>query len=352
MKLGRERRDGQQTCRHWFSASDGCAVLSFFPSTPTISLQTNKNPQLPNSRVLLKLSGEALAGEAGTGVDPLVLSSVAEDIAAAVRAGVEVAVVVGGGNYYRGEAAASSSGSSVDRATGDYVGMLATVMNALLLQGALERAGVATRVQTAIEMRQIAEPYIRRRAMRHLERGRVVIFGAGTGNPFFTTDSAAALRAAEVGADALLKATKVDGVFDRDPGGADGAAAVLLRSLSFADVASRKLAVMDGTAVTLAAENGIDCVVFNMRRPGHVERALLGDPSIGTSISNGAAPSPPSSSSAAAEGGGGGDGSPRSSPPSSASRELLRTPTVTKGAAWRGGVGVQSDSDEGPSVGC
>ena len=321
---------------------------------PPVPPPPNSSPFLYPSRVLLKLSGEALAGDAGTGVDPSVLAAVASDVAAAVRAGVEVAVVVGGGNYYRGAAAASSSThqSSVDRATGDYVGMLATVMNALLLQGALERAGVATRVQTAIEMRQIAEPYIRRRAMRHLERGRVVIFGAGTGNPFFTTDSAAALRAAEVGADALLKATKVDGVFDRDPGGADGAAAVLLRSLSFADVASRKLAVMDGTAVTLAAENGIDCVVFNMRRPGHVERALLGDPSIGTSISNGAAPSPPSSSSAAAEGGGGGDGSPRSSPPSSASRELLRTPTVTKGAAWRGGVGVQSDSDEGPSVGC
>lgn len=329
----------------------GC--LLFF-SQPRPSLAKKKHVTT-RSRVLLKLSGEALAGDAGTGVDPTILASVAADVAAAVRAGVEVAVVVGGGNYYRGAAAASSTThqSSVDRATGDYVGMLATVMNALLLQGALERAGVATRVQTAIEMRQIAEPYIRRRAMRHLERGRVVIFGAGTGNPFFTTDSAAALRAAEVGADALLKATKVDGVFDRDPSGADGTAAVLLRSLSYSDVASRKLAVMDGTAVTLAAENGIDCVVFNMRRPGHVERALLGDPNIGTSISNGSASASSSSSSSAAAGAGGsGDGSPRSPSPAAA-RELLRAPTVTKGgAAWRGGVGVQSDGDEGPSVGC
>ena len=349
---------------HAIRLPDGCFGLLFFflsfqprPAriltrekqfcSPTLSRSTS------HSRVLLKLSGEALAGDAGTGVDPSVLASVAADVAAAVRAGVEVAVVVGGGNYYRGAEAASSKKhqSSVDRATGDYVGMLATVMNALLLQGALERAGVATRVQTAIEMRQIAEPYIRRRAMRHLERGRVVIFGAGTGNPFFTTDSAAALRAAEVGADALLKATKVDGVFDRDPSGADGAGAVLLRSLSYADVASKKLAVMDGTAVTLAAENGIDCVVFNMRRPGHVERALLGDPSIGTSISNGDVVSSSSSSSSSSSTDGGSPSSPSNS--AAAARELMRAPTVTKGgAAWRGGVGVESDSDEGPSVGC
>lgn len=324
---------------------DGCSrslFLSLQPQQLKKKKDASHSPTLPPSRVLLKLSGEALAGEAGTGVDPSVLASVAADIAAAVTAGVEVAVVVGGGNYFRGaEAAASTTHqSSVDRATGDYVGMLATVMNALLLQGALERAGVATRVQTAIEMRQIAEPYIRRRAMRHLERGRVVIFGAGTGNPFFTTDSAAALRAAEVGADALLRATKVDGVFDRDPGGADGAEAVLLRSLSFADVMSKKLAVMDGTAFTLAAENGIDCVVFNMRRKGHVERALLGDPSIGTSISSSAEDKSPSSSSQGTKAA------------SSAARELLRTPTVTKGVAWRGGAGVESDSDEGPSIGC
>ena len=174
-----------------------------------------------------------------------------------------------------------------------------------------------------------------------------MIFGAGTGNPFFTTDSAAALRAAEVGADALLKATKVDGVFDRDPTGADGAGAVLLRSLSFADVAAKKLAVMDGTAVTLAAENGIDCVVFNMRRPGHVERALLGDPSIGTSISNDDESETSSSSSSSPS-------QPRATPAErSAARELLRVPTVSSkgGAAWRGGVGVESDSD-GPNVGC
>ena len=165
------------------------------------------------------------------------------------------------------------------------------------------------------------------------------------------TPERSALRAAEVGADALLKATKVDGVFDRDPSGADGAGAVLLRSLSYADVASKKLAVMDGTAVTLAAENGIDCVVFNMRRPGHVERALLGDPSIGTSISNGDVVSSSSSSSSSSSTDGGSPSSPSNS--AAAARELMRAPTVTKGgAAWRGGVGVESDSDEGPSVGC
>lgn len=340
---------------------DGCslAVPFFFnPYQPAPSKKANKTSstflQSLTSRVLLKLSGEALAGEAGTGVDPSVLASVAADIAAAVSRGVEVAVVVGGGNYYRGAEAAAPTAthqSSVDRATGDYVGMLATVMNALLLQGALERAGVATRVQTAIEMRQIAEPYIRRRAMRHLERGRVVIFGAGTGNPFFTTDSAAALRAAEVGADALLKATKVDGVFDRDPSGADGAGAVLLRSLSFADVTSKRLAVMDGTAFTLAAENGIDCVVFNMRRKGHVERALLGDPSIGTSITSGGCSSTEEKNGAASSSSSSSP-SQRATTTKAAARELLRAPTVTKGVAWRGGAGVESDSDEGPSVGC
>lgn len=203
----------------------------------------------------------------------------AADIAAAVARGVEVAVVVGGGNYFRG---ADASAAGVDRAAGDYVGMLATVMNALLLQGALEAAGVPARVQTAIEMRQVAEPYIRRRAMRHLERGRVVVFGAGTGNPFFTTDTAAVLRAAEVGADALLKATKVDGVYDADP--AKHASASLLHALTIDDVVSRKLAFMDGTAATLAADNGIDCVVFNMTRRGNVARALLGDGSVGTRV--------------------------------------------------------------------
>lgn len=211
-------------------------------------------------------------------MDASILAAVAVDIATAVERGVEVAIVVGGGNYFRGADAAAA----VDRATGDYVGMLATVMNALLLQGALEAAGVPARVQTAIEMRQVAEPYIRRRAMRHLERGRVVVFGAGTGNPFFTTDTAAVLRAAEVGADALLKATKVDGVYDADP--ALHASASLLPALTIDDVVTRKLAFMDGTAATLAADNGIDCVVFNMTTAGHVVGALLGDASVGTRV--------------------------------------------------------------------
>lgn len=196
--------------------------------------------------------------------------------------------------------------------------MLATVMNALLLQGALESAGAATRVQTAIEMRQIAEPYIRRRAMRHLERGRVVVFGAGTGNPFFTTDTAAVLRAAEVGADALLKATKVDGVYSADP--ATDARAALLPSVTLDDVVARKLAFMDGTAATLASDNGLECVVFNMRRPGHVARALLGDPAVGTRVTAGNAAGPP---------------------PSPAPRA----------AAGRGGVHGPGDG-AGPGVGC
>ena len=193
--------------------------------------------------------------------------------------------------------------------------MLATVMNAVLLQGALEREGVPTRVQTAIEMRQVAEPYIRRRAMRHLERGRVVIFGAGTGNPFFTTDTAAALRAAEIGADAVLKATKVDGVYDRDPSAAGPGEAILLGSVSYAEVRAARLAVMDETASTLADDNGIAAVVFNMLTPGHVTRALCGEAGVGTAVT-----------STNGNGGGGGGG--------------------------RGGAGVAAVGTEGPAVGC
>jgi uridylate kinase len=236
---------------------------------------------LPYKRVMLKVSGEALAGASGAGVDPDVLRAIARQVAAAAAEGVQVAIVVGGGNFFRG----GDAWAGLERASADYVGMLATVMNAVCLQSALEAAGVATRVQTAIEMRQVAEPYIRRRAIRHLERGRVVIFGAGTGNPFFTTDTAAALRAAEIGADAFFKATKVDGVYDCDP--AKNPSAKLHKSLSFREVMLADLAVMDETALTLCKENKIPVVVFNLGTPGNVLRALTGDGEVGTRIGGG-----------------------------------------------------------------
>ena len=227
---------------------------------------------------MLKVSGEALEGTHDFGIDPAVLKSVAREVAAAAREGVEIAIVVGGGNFFRGV----NRWDGMERATADYVGMLATVMNAMCLQSALEAEGVATRVQTAIEMQEIAEPYIRRRAIRHLERGRVVIFGAGTGNPFFTTDTAAALRAAEIGADAFFKATKVDGVYDADP--MKNPDAKLHRHLSFRDVMMNNLDVMDGTAITLCKENNIPVVVFNLMSPGNIVEALMGNPQIGTFI--------------------------------------------------------------------
>ncbi|EFN58166.1 hypothetical protein CHLNCDRAFT_141978 [Chlorella variabilis] len=234
--------------------------------------------KLKYSRVMLKVSGEALEGAQGFGIDPAVLQTIASEVAAAASEGVQIAIVVGGGNFFRGV----DRWAGLDRATADYVGMLATVMNAICLQSALEALGVQTRVQTAIEMQEIAEPYIRRRAIRHLEHGRVVIFGAGTGNPFFTTDTAAALRAAEINADAFFKATKVDGVYDSDP--ATNPAAVLHRRLSFRDVLERELHVMDETAITLCKENDIPVVVFNLTKPGNVLRAILGDQEVGTSI--------------------------------------------------------------------
>lgn len=227
---------------------------------------------------MLKVSGEALEGSKDFGIDPAVLQSVAREVAAAAREGVEIAIVVGGGNFFRGV----TRWDGLERATADYVGMLATVMNAICLQSALEAEGVATRVQTAIEMQEVAEPYIRRRAIRHLERGRVVIFGAGTGNPFFTTDTAAALRAAEIGADAFFKATKVDGVYDADP--MKNPDAKLHRHLSFREVMVNNLEVMDGTAITLCKENSIPVVVFNLMRPGNILEALMGNPQIGTCI--------------------------------------------------------------------
>ncbi|MDR3685670.1 MAG: UMP kinase, partial [Coriobacteriia bacterium] len=212
-------------------------------------------------RVLLKLSGEALMGDVGYGIDPKVLDSLAEQVGRVRAGGVEIAIVVGGGNIFRGLAA---SAKGMDRAQGDYIGMLATVMNSLALQEALERHGVFTRVMSAIEMQAIAEPYIRRRAIRHMEKGRVVIFAAGTGNPYFTTDTAAALRAVEIGASVLLKATKVDGVYEADPVTHPGARRYT--ELTFADVLAERLAVLDTTAVSLCMENDLPIIVFDLNR--------------------------------------------------------------------------------------
>ena len=229
-------------------------------------------------RVLLKLSGEALMGDRGYGIDPAVIDSLAVQIKSVVDKGHELAIVVGGGNIFRGLAA---SANGMDRATGDYMGMLATVMNALAIQDGLERAGVATRVQSAISMRQVAEPYIRRVAERHLEKGRVVIFGGGTGNPYFTTDTTAALRACEIGAQCVMKATNVDGVYDSDPKKHDDA--VKYDELTYIDVLNKGLRVMDSTAVTLCMENELPILVFNMHKEGNVLKALEGEP-VGTIV--------------------------------------------------------------------
>eukprot|EP00898_Chlorokybus_atmophyticus_P000442 jgi/Chlat1/1399/Chrsp12S00100 len=228
---------------------------------------------------MLKISGEALKGDKPSGIDEQVALSIAREVAVAVDEGVQVAIVVGGGNFFRG---ASFSGEyGLDRSSADYIGMLATVMNAIGLQAALESCGVVTRVQTAITMQEIAEPYIRRRAIRHLEKGRVVIFGAGTGNPFFTTDTAAALRAAEIDAEVFFKATQVDGVYTADP--RKNQDAIMFRELSYRRVALDALNVMDTTAITLCEENHIPVVVFNLQVPGNITRALRGE-RIGTHI--------------------------------------------------------------------
>lgn len=229
-------------------------------------------------RVLLKLSGEALIGDAGYGIDPEVLASLSRQIRAVREGGVEIAIVVGGGNIFRGLAAASSG---MDRAQADYIGMLATVMNSLALQEALERHGVFTRVMSAIEMQSVAEPYIRRRAVRHLEKGRVVIFAAGTGNPYFTTDTTAALRALEVGAQCIMKATKVDGVYDADP--KTNPNAKKFDELPYIEVLNRGLQVMDSTAISLAMDNNLPILVFNMEQDGNIERALRGE-AVGTMV--------------------------------------------------------------------
>jgi len=224
-------------------------------------------------RVLLKLSGEALMGSHTYGIDPAVATQIARDIAEIQSMGVETAIVIGGGNIFRGVAA---SARGMDRATADYMGMLATVINALALQDALEQQGVNTRVVTAIEMRAVAEPFIRRRAIRHLEKGRVVVFGAGTGNPYFSTDTAAALRAMEIKADVILKATKVDGIYDADPMVKPNA--TRFEQISYLQVLEQGLKVMDATAISLCMDNRLPIVVFNLRTAGNIKRAISGEP--------------------------------------------------------------------------
>ena len=229
-------------------------------------------------RILLKLSGEALAGQQGYGIDPDIIRGIAREIREVVELGLEIAIVIGGGNIFRGVAASSMG---MDRASADYMGMLATVMNSLALQDALEKAGVITRVQSAIEMQEIAEPYIRRRAVRHLEKGRVVIFGAGTGNPFFTTDTAASLRAVEIGAEIILKATKVDGVYNTDPNKDKNA--VKYDQLTYLDVLKQGLQVMDSTATSLCMDNNLPIIVFDLTTTGNIKRVVCGE-KIGTLV--------------------------------------------------------------------
>ena len=232
-------------------------------------------------RIVLKLSGEALAGSQGYGIDPQMLVRMAAEIREVTTLGVQVAIVIGGGNIFRGIAA---SAGGMDRATADYMGMLATVINALALQDALEKAGLQTRVLSAIEMRAVAEPYIRRRAIRHLEKGRIVIFAAGTGNPFFTTDTAGALRAVEIGADAIIKATKVDGIYSADP--QRDAQAQRLARVTYIDVLNRGLQVMDSAAISLCMDNKLPIIVFDLTRSGNIKRIVLGEP-VGSIVSSG-----------------------------------------------------------------
>ncbi|HPW56147.1 MAG: UMP kinase [Thermoanaerobaculaceae bacterium] len=239
------------------------------------------SPQPAYRRVLLKLSGEVLMGSRPFGIAPDTLPTLATEVAEVRQLGVEVAIVIGGGNIIRGIAATEQG---LDRITGDYMGMLATIINALALQDALEQRGCFTRVMTALELRAVAEPFIRRRAIRHLEKGRVVIFAAGTGNPFFTTDSAAALRAAEIQADALLKGTKVDGLYNADP--ARDAQAVLLRTASYQLMLENSLGVMDAAAVSLCQNSAIPIRIFNIRVPGNIRRVIVGD-DIGSTITAG-----------------------------------------------------------------
>ncbi|MFH1539362.1 MAG: UMP kinase [bacterium] len=229
-------------------------------------------------RILLKISGEGLGGKKGFGLDQNALAAYSKEIKEVRELGVEVAIVVGGGNIFRG---LSGAASGMERAAGDYMGMLATVINGLALQNSLENIGVYTRLMTAFEMREVAEPYIRRRAIRHLEKGRVVIFGAGTGNPYFTTDTAAALRAVEVGMDAILKATRVDGVYDSDP--LKNPKAKMFKEITYMEALEKRLKVMDPTSLTMCMENHIPIIVFNFTRHGNLKRVVLGE-KVGTLV--------------------------------------------------------------------
>ncbi|MCL5953041.1 MAG: UMP kinase [Nitrospirae bacterium] len=232
-------------------------------------------------RVLLKLSGEALMGDLSFGIDPTVLDRIAREIQAVAAAGVELGVVIGGGNFFRG---LSGISQGIDRASADYMGMLSTILNALALQSVLEKKGVSTRVLTALEMRALAEPYIRRRAMRHLEKGRVIIFAGGTGNPYFTTDTAAALRAMEIGAEVVLKATKVDGIYSDDPRKNQNAERFV--ELTYLEVLEKKLKVMDSTAVSLCMDNNLPIIVFDLYAPDNIVRVVRGEP-VGTLVRQG-----------------------------------------------------------------
>ena len=229
-------------------------------------------------RILLKLSGEVLVGKLDSGIDFEAVSAIAAEIRDVVSLGVQLGIVIGGGNIFRG---LTASAEGMERTSADYMGMLATVINSLALQSALERAGVHTRVQTAIEMREVAEPFIQRRAVRHLEKGRVVIFAAGTGNPYFTTDTAATLRAVEIKADIILKATKVDGVYDRDP--VQYPDAIMYDKISYTDVLTKNLKVMDATAISLCRDNGLRLSIFNLQKAGNIKRIICGE-NVGTIV--------------------------------------------------------------------
>ena len=241
-----------------------------------LSMSGKEGPRY--ERILLKLSGEALMGKEAYGIDSQVIGDIAGEIRDVHKMGVQIAVVIGGGNIFRGISGASQG---MDRSTADYIGMLATVMNGLALQQALEKIGVTTRVLTAIDMKEVAEPYIRRRAIRHLEKGRIVIFAAGTGLPFFTTDTTAALRAVEIGAEVVLKATRVDGIYNTDP--ERDPSAVRYEKISFSEVLQKNLKVMDATAISLARDQNMRIVVFDLRKKGNIKRVILGDP-IGTLV--------------------------------------------------------------------
>lgn len=255
-----------------------------FDASPVFrSVKERSNPTLKLAlykRVLLKLSGEALMGDQGFGISPDTIRYVTEEIRSVFDLGVQVAIVVGGGNFFRG---ISASTYGMDRASADHMGMLATVMNSLALQGALEKRGVVTRVQTAISMHEVAEPYIMRRAIRHLEKGRVVIFAAGTGNPYFTTDTAAVLRAQEIHAEILMKATKVDGLYDSDPAVNDNA--VFVKQTTYMDVLEKQLKVMDMTAISLAMDNRLPLVVFDLYGKGNIRKIVCGE-EVGSRINN------------------------------------------------------------------